>query len=106
MIFKNLFMSVMATISVLTLVLYEFLCICRLIGKEEIVEKIWKCFLPKKEYNAIKVFVFIRIKILSISMLTFLLSGCIPAKLTVVQILLFTLPILSLLTSSKNMNKK
>lgn len=45
-----------ATIGFVSLVANDFLQICRLAGKEEIVEKIWRNLFPKSEYDRDKVF--------------------------------------------------
>ena len=67
----NLIISIIATISFFSLGLYEFISICRIFNKKELVEKIWKKLLPNKKYSEILVFELIRSLLLLISCITY-----------------------------------
>ena len=46
---------VLATISVMSLLVYDGIVVCEILGKEELVEKVWRQLLPKKKYDKLKV---------------------------------------------------
>ncbi|MBO5478764.1 MAG: hypothetical protein J6A04_03500 [Clostridia bacterium] len=95
-------LSFIATICFFTLVVYDFLGVCRIFGREKIVEEIWKRILPNKKYDEKIVFVLIRPIFLNISFLCFLLTYNIVNRMLVFRILLALAPILSVITGIKN----
>lgn len=102
----QLIISIMATISLLSLAIYDFLCICRIIEKEKWAEKIWNCVLPKIKYDEKFLFLFIRPIFLNVSFMTFMLSGGLLSKLFIGKILLVLAPTLALVTLIKNNTRK
>ena len=78
------------------LAMYDFLCICRILRKEELTEKMWKYFYPDKPYNELLLFVVIRPMILQISFMLFILSGGIFIRLPLFRLLLFSAPLFAL----------
>lgn len=93
----DLVFRIIATISFLSLVLYDFLCICRMLNKKDWVEKIWKQILPNKEYSEVLVFGLIRSLSLSISAITYLFAGKILIMNPIFMLLLSITPILALI---------
>ena len=93
-----------AAISFISLFIYDFLCVCRIIKQEQIVEKIWREIIPNEEYDEIKVFVFIRPIFLYISAISFLFSSKLLLSLVVFEILLYGTPILAILGTMRNNN--
>ena len=71
--------SLIATICILSILIYDFMCLCRIIGKEKWVEKIYNSLVTKLEYNEDIVFRLIRPLFLTTSFMMFLL---IPEELT------------------------
>lgn len=72
---KTLTTSIIATICLVSMAMYEFLCVCMIIRKEKLAEKIWKYIFPNKRYNENLVFRSIRPMCLQISFMCFILSG-------------------------------
>jgi len=89
--------SIMATISLVTLALYDFLCICKIIKKEQFIEKIWKHFVSDKWYNEAIVFLAIRPMLLFTSSITFIFSGEILIRIPIFIILLVATPLLTII---------
>lgn len=102
---KVFILSIIATISLVSLVIYDFLCICRIIKKEEVVEKIWKQIIKNKEYEEKLVFIFIRPIFLQISFITYILSIGVLDKMGVFRFLIVSAPILAILTVIANNRK-
>ena len=75
--------SLIATICILSILIYDFMCLCRIIGKEKWVEKIYNSLVTKLEYNEDIVFRLIRPLFLTTSFMMFLLTFYIFLKLTV-----------------------
>ena len=71
--------AIVATFCILLLVTYDFISLCRIIGKEKWVEKIYRSYISTPEYNEDFVFRFIRPLFLTGSMLMYLI---IPAELS------------------------
>lgn len=86
-IMQQLIISIIATISVLCLAVYEFLCVCRIIKKEVIVEKVWSYFFKDKPYNEKQIFLFIRPMILQAWFLAYVLSGGVASKILLYKIM-------------------
>lgn len=102
----NLLKAICGTISILSLVLYDVITLCRILDKEEYVKKGY-AKLMKKEYNEEIFFALIRPCILQLSFMTFLISmeafdGVI---LIIHYILLIAAPILAFLNLIKNAKK-
>ena len=103
---KLLIVNIIATVSIVTLVIYDFLCILRIIGKEELAERIWKYILPNKPYDEKKLFVLIRPMLLNISLVMFMLSGGSASGLLLFKIILYSAPALALGVIIKNSTQK
>lgn len=70
----NLFLSIMATFSLISIVIYDFLCLCRILKKEIWAEKICKDYFPNFQYDENKVFFHMKSLFLYFSYMTFMLS--------------------------------
>lgn len=88
--------SLIGTFSVIFLAMYDFLCICRILKKEELAEPIWKYLLPDKPYNKMLLFVVIRPMFLQVSFILFILSGGIFIRLPLFKLLLLSAPLFAL----------
>lgn len=102
----KLILSIIATISFFTLVMYDFLTICRIIKREELIERIWKQIFPDKTYNEKLVFIMVRPILLNISCITYILSASILVKNFIFNILLTAAPILAAFAIISNINRK
>lgn len=71
---QNLFLSIIATLSLTSIIIYDFLCLCRILKKEVWVEKICMQYFPNFQYDETKVFLHMKSYFLWISYLTFILS--------------------------------
>ena len=71
----KVFFSFVATICFVTIAMYDFLGICRVLSKEKIVEKLWIKIFPNKKYNETIVFTVVRPILLYISMFSFIIVG-------------------------------
>lgn len=103
---KLLIVSIFSTVSMITLAIYDFLCVCRIIGKEELAERIWKYILPNKPYDEKVLFVIIRPMLLNISLAMFMLSGGLASGLFLFKIILYSAPALALGVIIKNSTQK
>lgn len=99
---QNILTSTMATLALLTLVVYDFLSICRILGKEKWANRIYCYFFSKPEFNEIIVFYVIRPLILITSLICFLSSGEILARIPGFYILLMSAPSLAVICNLKN----
>lgn len=100
---------IMAAISFETLLVYDFLCFCFLLNKEKLAEKLWKKFLPNREYKEEIFFVKIRPIFLQISMVTYLLSIQIISNIEIFNIILMCTPLITITTNlleKKRTNRK
>ena len=88
--------SVFATICLLTLVFYDFLCICRILKRENIVRKIWEYLFSSIKYNEIIVFTLGKTILLSTSMIFFLVSSDVLLNFWEFKILLSMTPFFAL----------
>lgn len=98
---SKILLSFIATICFFTLLVYDFLGVCRVIGKEKIVADIWKMILPNKKYDEKIVFIFIKPMFLQISFICFLLTADKINRVLIFRILLAFAPILSVMTHIK-----
>ena len=98
--------SIIATISLLSLAIYDFLCICRIIGKETLVEKLWNRILPQKSYDEKKIFLFIRPMFLHVWFITFVLSGGVLGRIPWYNLFCLTAPVLSAGVVLRNIKEK
>lgn len=103
---KSMTVGAIAMISLSTLLVYDFLSICRIMKKEEIVKNIWNKIFRKKHYNETKVFVFIRPIFLQISMLMFILSRGVLSELAIFNVILAFTPIMAFATVRINNRKE
>ena len=99
---QQFLMDIIATISVGSLVIYDLLSICRIIGKEELVEKIWRKVLPNQPFNEKIFFTFTRPIFLSISLMAFILSGGMLSEIPGFNIFLSSAPLLAFVVMIKN----
>ena len=97
--------SIIATISLLSLATYDFLCICRIIRKENLVEKIWKCILPNKPYDEKTVFLFIRPMLLHVWFMAFVLSGGVLSRIPWYNFFCLSAPLLAAGAALRNIHK-
>ena len=97
---QNLLKAIVATIAILSLVTYDFLSLCRIIGKEKWVEKIYNSLIPTPKYNEDFVFRFIRPLLLTISMMTYLL---VPSELSRIPMFYILLAPTTLLACGANL---
>ena len=98
---QRILIGILATFSYASLIIYDFLCICLLIGKEELVEKIWRKVLPNKPYNEVRFFIGIRPLFLSFSFIMFILSKGNLSNIPGFDIFLYSAPVLALLVIIK-----
>lgn len=98
--------SIIATISLLSLAIYDFLCICRIIGKEKLVERIWNRILPQKPYDEKRVFLFIRPMFLHAWFILYVLSGGVLGRILWYNLFCLTAPLLSAGVVLRSINGK
>lgn len=103
---ERLITAIMATICLLTLGTYDFLCLCRIIKKEKWVENIWRYILPDRNYDEMKVFMAVRPMLLTISLLAYIMSGGALAQLFWFRVILSLTPIFAVGCTIANINKK
>lgn len=103
---QQLATAIIATVSLLTLVIYDFLCICRIVKKEKWAERVWRYVLPKKRYNEMLLFFGIRPIFLTTSMITFMLSGGVLSQIIWFRVILLATPLLAVGTSIANSRKR
>lgn len=91
---RTFIISIIATICLVSMVIYQFLCLCLIIKKEKFVEKIWKHVFPNKHYDENVVFMCIRPMCLQISLMCFLFSGGVLTRLALFNLLMYlTIPL-------------
>ena len=88
--------SIIATICLLTLVIYDLLNLLRIIKKERWAKKIWEYTFPSIKYDEKILFLLIRPVFLTVSLMTYVLSGGVLSQIFVFNILLMLTPLLSL----------
>ena len=84
---QNIIISVIGTISLVTIAIYDFLCICLIIKKEKLAEFVWKNIFPNRTYNETKLFRLFRPLALQVSMVCFILSGGVLVNLPLFSLL-------------------
>ena len=99
---QNLLTSIMATLALLTLAVYDFLSICRIFGKEKWTKRIYEYFFTNPEFNEIIVFYMIRPLILITSLTCFLFSGKVLTRIPGFYILIMSAPTLAVICNIKN----
>lgn len=102
----NFITALCATLCIMTLAIYDFLCICRILEKEHWGEKLFKSLFPNIEYNETLLYVMIRPTILTLSLLMYLGSFRVITQFPFFQLLLTPTPILAMLCTFKGINKK
>ena len=103
---QQLITAIIATASLITLIIYDFLSLCRIIRKEKWAEKAWKYVLPNRAYNETILFVGIRPFLLTISLMTFMLSGGVLAQMTWFNILHMFTPLFAVGATISNTTRK
>ena len=96
-------LSLLLTIWLVTLVIYEFLGICRILGKEEIVEKLWKKLFPNKKYNETIILIIVRPLFLFISAFCYNVAGSWVELGMICELLMDIIPIIALGNMLKNL---
>lgn len=101
LLLPTLIKAIVATICILLLATYDFLCLCRIIGKEKWVEKIYRMYISTPEYNEEIVFRLIRPMILTCSLMTYLIVSTELSRVAWFGILLSPTPLLAFGASFK-----
>ena len=103
---QQLITAIIATASLVTLSVYDFLCLCRTIRKEKWAEKIWRYVLPNKQYDENMLFLGIRPMFLTVSLMTFMLSGGVLAQMMWFNILHIFTPLFAVGATIANITRK
>lgn len=88
---------VSATISFMSLLIYNGIVVCEILGKEEIVEKVWKQLMPKIKYD--------KFKIKSIILYIGLIGHWLAFELSTRTPMMFITAIIALISITKQMKK-
>ena len=103
----NIFItSVLATISLVFLVIYDFICLCYITGKQKVVETIWKYIFPKKQINETFLFNSLRFLCMQVWFLCYLLSDGVLNRIPVYNTFVFLGLFLSCASLIKTITRK
>ena len=103
---QQLITAIIATVSLITLILYDLLSLLRIIRKEKWTEKAWRYMLPDKKYDENMLFVGIRPMLLTFSFMTFMLSSGVLSQITWFNILHVFTPLFALGALISNTTRK
>ena len=104
-IMANLIISIFGTICILSLLLYDFACLCKFLGKEKWAEYLWYKFIPNKEFKEEFFFVFGKSIFLYASMMCYFISASALNQIILFRIILSLTPCFAFLSLIKNLKK-